>query len=64
MICRIRVSRSQVTAPRVLAMMTPEGGMISKSLEDMWPYLPPDEVAENMIAERRRAASDPARGVS
>jgi len=27
--------------------------MISKPLEDMWPYLPPEEVTENMIAERQ-----------
>jgi acetolactate synthase-1/2/3 large subunit len=51
--CRVRVSRSQVNAPRVQAMKTPEGGMISKPLEDMWPYLPPEEVTENMIAERQ-----------
>ena len=54
-LCRIRVSESQVTAPRVQAMKTPEGSMISKPLEDMWPYLPSDEVAENMIAEHGSA---------
>ena len=53
-LCRIRVSRAHVTAPRVQAMKTPEGGMISKPLEDMWPYLPPEEFAANMIAEEQR----------
>lgn len=52
-LCRVRVSRTHVTAPKVQAMKTPDGGMISKPLEDMWPYLPPEEVAENMIAEQQ-----------
>lgn len=49
-LCLIRVSQVQVTAPRVQSMKTPEGSMISKPLEDMWPYLPPDELRANMIA--------------
>ena len=49
-LCRIQVTRSHVTAPRVQAMKTPEGSMVSKPLEDMWPYLPPEELAANMIA--------------
>ncbi len=49
-LCVIRVSQLQVTAPRVQSMKTPEGSMISKPLEDMWPYLLPDELRANMIA--------------
>ena len=49
-LCVIRVSQVQVTAPRVQSMKTPEGGMISKPLEDMWPYLAPEELRGNMIA--------------
>lgn len=49
-LCMIRVSQVQVTSPRVQSMKTPEGGMVSKPLEDMWPYLPPEELRENMIA--------------
>ena len=49
-LCLIRVSQFQVTAPRVQSMKTPEGSMISKPLEDMWPYLPHEELSENMIA--------------
>jgi acetolactate synthase I/II/III large subunit len=48
-LCCIRVTRNHVTAPKVQAMKTPEGGMISKPIEDMWPYLPPEELAQNMI---------------
>jgi acetolactate synthase-1/2/3 large subunit len=52
-LCRVRVARAHVTAPRVQAMKTPEGSMVSKPLEDMWPYLPPEELAEYMIAEHK-----------
>ena len=48
-LCRILVTRSHVTAPKVQAMKTADGGMISKPLEDMWPYLPQDELELNMI---------------
>jgi len=47
-LCRINIKRDQVVAPRVRAMKLPDGGMVSKPLEDMWPYLPADEVAQNL----------------
>jgi len=50
-LCSIKVSQTHVTAPRVQAMKLPDGGMISKPLEDMWPYLPPEELERNMIAK-------------
>ena len=49
-LCAIRVSQHQVTAPRVQSMKTPEGSMVSKPLEDMWPYLTPEVLRGNMIA--------------
>lgn len=51
-ICNILVSDNHVTAPKVQAMKTPDGGMNSKPLEDMWPYLTPDELDKNMISKR------------
>jgi acetolactate synthase I/II/III large subunit len=51
-LCSIKVTKAHVTAPRVQAMKTPDGGMVSKPLEDMWPYLPPEEIEQNMIAGR------------
>jgi len=51
-LCNVKVSDFHVTAPKVQAMKLPDGGMVSKPLEDMWPYLPPEEVAANMIAEK------------
>ncbi len=48
-ICRVMVTPDHLTMPKVQAMKLPDGGMVSKPLEDMWPYLPADEIAENMI---------------
>jgi acetolactate synthase I/II/III large subunit len=45
-----------MTAPRVQAMKTPDGSMVSKPLEDMWPYLPAEELAQNMIATKGHKA--------
>lgn len=47
-ICRIEVRHDHLTMPKVQAMKLPDGGMVSKPLEDMWPYLPREELAENM----------------
>ena len=58
-LCMVRVTRDQVTAPRVQSMMTPTGSMAPKPLEDMWPYLPRDELAANMIAAKK---ADPSHG--
>lgn len=52
-LCHVRVTQSHVTSPKVQAMKTPDGNMISKPLEDMWPYLPPEELQANMIAEKQ-----------
>jgi acetolactate synthase-1/2/3 large subunit len=51
-ICRVRVGKNHITMPKVQAMKLPDGGMISKPLEDMFPYLAEAEIAENMIAEK------------
>lgn len=58
-LCRVRVTRSQVTAPRVQAVRTADGGMVSKPLEDMWPYLSPEELAQNMVAGRAAPSAMP-----
>ena len=47
-LCRIRVTPSHATAPRVQAIKLPDGNMMSKPLEDMWPYLDEAEVKNNM----------------
>lgn len=47
-LCRIDVKRDHLITPKVQSMKLPDGGMVSKPLEDMWPYLPPEELSENM----------------
>lgn len=51
-ICRVEVEKAHITMPKVHSIKLPDGGMASKPLEDMFPYLPPEELAKNMIAER------------
>lgn len=48
-LCEIKISPEQITSPRVQAMKLPNGNMISKPLEDMWPYLGQEEVKVNML---------------
>lgn len=45
----VRTSPRETANPRVKSEKLPNGSMISKPLEDMWPYLPSEEIAENMI---------------
>lgn len=52
-ICNVLVTDNHVTAPKVQAMKTAEGSMVSKPLEDMWQFLSPEELAENMIANKQ-----------
>ena len=47
-LCNIKVNQNHMTKPRVKAMKLPDGGMVSKPLEDMWPFLPPEEIEVNM----------------
>jgi len=47
-LCRIEVRRDHLIRPKVQAMKLSDGGMVSKPLEDMWPYLPPEELLDNM----------------
>ncbi len=54
-LCCVKVTANHVTAPKVQAMKLPGGGMASKPLEDMWPYLPPEELAANMIGKKTPA---------
>ena len=49
-LCLVRVSPLATASPRTKAVQLPNGSMMSKPLEDMWPFLPAEEVAENMIA--------------
>ncbi len=58
-LCRIPVTRSHVTAPKVQAMKTSDGSMVSRPLEDMWPYLPQEELESIMIGTCRKLEGQP-----
>ena len=47
-LCKVVVTPDHKTRPRVQAEKLPDGRMISHPLEDMWPYLPEDEVKKYM----------------
>jgi len=48
-VCEVRVPANEVRAPRVASAQRPDGSMVSKPLEDLWPFLDRDEFAANMI---------------
>jgi acetolactate synthase-1/2/3 large subunit len=48
-VCTVRVSRDQMTAPRLSSSARPDGTIVSKPLEDLFPFLDREEFRENMI---------------
>jgi len=48
-VCEVMISPDQYTAPRITSMQRPDGTMVSKPLEDMWPLLGRDEFLSNML---------------
>jgi acetolactate synthase-1/2/3 large subunit len=49
-VCAVTVSPEQATAPRVTSTVQPDGSIVSKPMEDMWPLLSREEFLENMTA--------------
>jgi acetolactate synthase-1/2/3 large subunit len=48
-VCEVAMSPEQFTAPRVSSMQRSNGQMVSKPLEDLWPFLERDEFRSNML---------------
>jgi acetolactate synthase-1/2/3 large subunit len=48
-VCDVRVIPDEVRGPRLSSMQKPDGSMVSKPLEDLWPFLPRAEFLANMI---------------
>ena len=48
-VCEVLAPGSETRAPRLSSMQRPDGSMVSKPLEDLWPFLSRDEFLENMI---------------
>ena len=48
-VCVVKVSPDQQTAPRVASAQRADGSLYSKPIEDLWPFLDRREFRENMI---------------
>ena len=55
-LCEMMVDPNQDYEPRVKSRELPDGTIVSQSLEDMFPYLSREELAENMPTWGRRFA--------
>jgi len=50
-LCEVFVDENQPFAPKLSSKQLPDGTIVSPSLEDMSPFLPEDELKQNMIHE-------------
>lgn len=48
-VCEVMIDPDLQTAPRLSSMARPDGSMVSKPLEDLWPFLDREEFKANMI---------------
>jgi acetolactate synthase-1/2/3 large subunit len=48
-ICDVHLLPDEVRQPRLSAFQRPDGSLVSKPLEDLWPYLTRDEFHANML---------------
>lgn len=51
-ICDVKMPEWQLIVPRVSSDKKPDGTLVSRNFEDMFPYLSSEELKENMIAEK------------
>ncbi len=51
-ICEVMTPEWQLLIPRIASEKLPDGTLKSRNYEDMFPYLPEEEVKANMIAEQ------------
>lgn len=50
-ICEVIIDRNFVTEARTMSVMLEDGNMVSKPMEDLWPFLDRSVFEENMIIE-------------
>jgi acetolactate synthase-1/2/3 large subunit len=48
-VCEVMVSPDLLTQPRTSSEVRPDGSIVSKPMEDLWPFLERDEFQSNMI---------------
>ena len=49
LVVEVKMPREEPRAPSLSSMRKPDGSMISKPLEDLWPFLPREEFLSNMV---------------
>jgi acetolactate synthase-1/2/3 large subunit len=49
LVIEVMTPREEPRAPSLASMRKPDGSMVSKPLEDLWPFLPREEFLANMI---------------
>ncbi len=49
LVIEVMTPREEPRAPSLSSMRRPDGSMVSKPLEDLWPFLPRDEFNANML---------------
>jgi acetolactate synthase-1/2/3 large subunit len=48
-VCEVLVPPDEPRAPRMMSVQKPDGSMVSRPLEDLWPFLDREEFRANMI---------------
>jgi acetolactate synthase-1/2/3 large subunit len=54
LVCDVHVVPDEIRAPRLSTVQRPDGSLVSRPLEDLWPFLGRDEFAANMLIEPLR----------
>jgi acetolactate synthase-1/2/3 large subunit len=49
LVCDVRVVPDEIRAPRLSTVQRPDGSLVSKPLEDLWPFLDREEFLNNMM---------------
>jgi acetolactate synthase I/II/III large subunit len=49
LVCDVHVVPDEIRAPRISTVQRPDGSLVSKPLEDLWPFLDREEFRENMM---------------
>lgn len=50
-ICEVMINPNTYTSPKVSSEVKPDGKIVSKPMEDLWPFLDRDEFKSNMIID-------------
>ena len=48
-VCNVRLQRDEIRAPSLASSRRADGSMVSRPLEDLWPFLDRDELRQNML---------------